>query len=54
VLHGDNIEFMRWAKFNVPINVTVTLDIRNTKQAEKRRNFCTEITYRQEGHLVTS
>ncbi len=52
VINGINIEFLRWAKLNVPVSIRATFDVNAVKHAEAPRKCYTEIIYHQEGHLI--
>lgn len=51
VLHNVDIEFMRWAKLEVDIEVTVTVEAAEARRADARRSFGAALVWRQEGHL---
>lgn len=51
VLHGINIEFLRWAKLQVPVHIAVT--VTEIKQANARLYCSTELVYSQENHLIS-
>lgn len=53
VLHGINIEFLRWAKLQVPIRIEVTFHMNELKQANARLHCSTELFYYQENHLIS-
>jgi len=52
VLHGFDIEFLRWAKLGVAIEVTVSADVPDARRADAPRACAAAIEWRQEGHLV--
>jgi len=51
VLHNVDIEFLRWAKLEVDIEVTVTVEPAEARGAAGRRSFGAALEWRQEGHL---
>jgi hypothetical protein len=52
VLHTIDLEFLRWAKLGVDIEVTVTVEVVAARRADAPRTYCTALVWRQEGHLV--
>lgn len=52
VLHTIDIEFMRWAKLGVDIEVTVTVEVSAAKRADAPRTYGATLVWRQDGHLV--
>lgn len=52
VLHGVNIEFLRWAKLGVDIETTVTADMDATRRTDAPRTCRTSLVWVQEGHMV--
>jgi hypothetical protein len=52
VLHGVDIEFIRWAKLGVDIEVTVTAEMSEARRADAPRTCRAALVWRQDGHLV--
>ena len=52
VLHNVDIEFLRWAKLGVAIEVTVSADVPDARRADAPRSCAAALVWRQEGHLV--
>ena len=52
VLHNVDIEFLRWAKLGVAIEVTVTAEVPEARRADAPRSCAASLEWRQEGHLV--
>lgn len=52
VLHGLEIEFLRWARLAVELEVTVTVVTAATRRPAAPRTFQATLVWRQEGHLV--
>lgn len=52
VLHGVDIEFLRWAKLGVDIEVTVRCEMGAARRGDAPRGCKAELVWRQEGHLV--
>jgi hypothetical protein len=52
VLHNVDIEFLRWAKLGVDIEVTVHVEVPDARRADAPRSCAAELVWRQEGHLV--
>ena len=52
VLHNVDIEFLRWAKLGVDIEVAVTVEAAAAKRADAPRSYTAALEWRQEGHLV--
>lgn len=52
VLHTLDIEFLRWAKLAVDIEVTVTAEMAEARRADSPRTCLATLVWRQEGHLV--
>ena len=52
VLHNVDIEFLRWAKLGVDIEVTVTVEMAAARRADAPRTCGAALVWRQEGHLV--
>jgi hypothetical protein len=52
VLHNIDIEFLRWAKLGVEIEITVTVDMAQARRADAPRTCAATLVWRQEGHLV--
>ncbi|MFT3771056.1 MAG: AfsA-related hotdog domain-containing protein [Minicystis sp.] len=51
VLHNIDIEFLRWAKLGVDIEVTVAVDAVAARRTDAPRGYGANLTWRQEGHL---
>jgi hypothetical protein len=52
VLHTIDIEFLRWAKLAVDIEVTATVEAATARRADAPRACRATLVWRQEGHLV--
>ena len=52
VLHNIDIEFLRWAKLGVPLELTVTAALADARRADAPRTCRSTLVWRQEGHLV--
>ena len=52
VLHGVDIEFIRWAKLGVDIEVTVTAEMAESRRTDAPRTCRAALVWRQDGHLV--
>ena len=52
VLHGVDIEFLRWAKLGVDIEVTVVVEATAAKRTDAPRAFGATLVWHQEGHLI--
>lgn len=52
VLHGIDIEFLRWAKLGVAIELVVTTEMAAARRADAPRTCKATFVWRQEGHLV--
>jgi len=52
VLHNVDIEFLRWAKLGVAIEVRVTAEVPSARRADAPRACAASIEWWQEGHLV--
>ncbi|MEP7124147.1 MAG: AfsA-related hotdog domain-containing protein [Byssovorax sp.] len=52
VLHTIDMEFVRWAKLGVDIEVTVTVDADAARRADAPRGYGASLVWRQEGHLI--
>lgn len=53
VLHTIDIEFARWAKLGVDIEVTVVVDISAARRGDAPRTCKATLEWRQEGHVVS-
>src|SRR4051812_23286481 len=52
VLHTIDLEFMRWAKLGVDIEVTVAVEMPAARRADAPRTCGAALAWRQQGHLV--
>lgn len=52
VLHNVDIEFLRWAKLGVDIEVTVVVEATAAKRTDAPRAFGATLVWYQEGHLI--
>ena len=52
VLHNVDIEFLRWAKLGVAIEVTVSAEVPEARREGAPRSCAAVLEWRQEGHLV--
>lgn len=52
VLHAINIEFLRWARLGVDIEVSVALEVDSARRLDAPRNYRATLTWTQEGHTV--
>lgn len=51
-LHGIDIEFLRWAKLGVDIEVIVTAEMATTRRPDAPRACAVTLAWRQQGHPV--
>ncbi len=51
-LHNVDIEFLRWTKIDVPVEVTVTAEMDATRGSDAPPMFHVTLAWRQEGHDV--
>ena len=52
VLHNIEIEFLRWARLGVDIEVMVTADVAGVRRSDAPRACNATLEWRQQGHLV--
>jgi hypothetical protein len=52
VLHTINLEFLRWAKIGVDIELVVSVEVPETRRASAPRTCTAKLVWRQEGHLI--
>lgn len=52
VLHGVDVEFLRWAKLGVDIDFTVTVEMSAARRADAPRTCRAALAWQQEGHPV--
>jgi hypothetical protein len=52
VLHGIDIEFLRWARLAVAIELTITVEMSPVRRADAPRNCQCTFVWQQDGHLV--
>lgn len=52
VLHGIDIEFLRWARLATDIVATITVDMGAARRREAPRVCKATLEWRQDGHLV--
>ena len=52
VLHNIDLEFLRWAKLGVDIEVTVTVELPAGRRGDAARTCIAGLAWRQEGHLI--
>lgn len=52
VLHGIDVEFLRWAKLGVDIDFSVTVEMSAPRRAEAPRTCRATLAWHQEGHPV--
>lgn len=52
VLHGINVEFLRWARLGVDIEVAVALEVDPARRLDAPRGYRATLTWTQDGHTV--
>lgn len=52
VLHTINLEFLRWARLGVDIEVSVSLETGAARRPDAPRTYSAILTWTQEGHTV--
>ena len=52
VLHNINIDFVRWARIGVELELTVTAEMAAARRQDSPRTCRSTLVWRQDGHLV--